>query len=194
MKKSIALLSGICLAGASVFAGPQEIIQQRARELNQQNNVRQGIASPTQPNQPANNAAKPATTATPQQQGMARLQTDLAAIKAGAAATAEQKQALTRDLTAASGNRISQGTISKLANDLADAAASKALPATDRARFVQDLTAALSATAYQPRQMEAVIADVQAIFQANGSTRNAAVAIANDVKAVAAEVQKPAGH
>ena len=45
----------------------------------------------------------------------------------------------------------------------------------------------------QAAQMQAIYADIQAIFQANGMARKDAVKIVDQVKAVAAETQKSAG-
>jgi hypothetical protein len=198
MKKS--LLIAVIAAGASglMMAGPGSdmIIKQRAKDLNNQNNVRQGIAAPAAP-APGTAAARStaaAAPATPAQTAAARLQADLGALKTGTAATAEQKQKIARDLTASAtgGAKPSSGTVTKLANDLAGSAA--AVPAPERSRLAQDLTAVLNAGNFQGKQIEAIVADVQAIFQANGVARPAAVAIADDAKAIASEIQKGGAH
>ena len=82
MKQMFVLVSASSLMALNVVAaGSEAIIKQRAKDLSNQNNVRQGVAPPTQP---PPTAPKPATTApstlTPQQ-ALAKLQTDLAAIK-----------------------------------------------------------------------------------------------------------------
>ena len=199
MKKSF-LVALIALLGGSMMArqGSDIIIKQHAKDLSNKNNARQGIGAPAAPAAPAPGIAAPkpaaATTATPAQAAAARLQADLAVLKAGTPATADQKQKITRDLAAsATGSaKPSAPAVSKLANDLAASAA--AVPAPERSRLVQDLTAVLNASNFQGKQIEAIVTDVQAIFQANGVARSAAVAVADDAKAIAAEIQKGGAH
>src|SRR2546427_8422965 len=81
------------------FADPDIIIRERAKELRNQNNVRQGVPPPTQPAQPTQPNA--ASTPAPQPQSLVQLQTDLAAIKTDSPVTAQQKQKLAGDLIAA---------------------------------------------------------------------------------------------
>ena len=59
--------------------------------------------------------------------------------------------------------------------------------------MLSDLAAVLNPAKIQPAQMQAIYADIQAIFQANGMARKDAVKIVDQVKAVAAETQRPAG-
>src|ERR1700674_3101995 len=95
MKTTIVFVGVAVLSAASVLAGPADIIKQRAKELNNQNNVRQEVAPPTQPTQP------PASTPPPSSQSLTRLQADLAVIQGGSVVTAEQKQKLANGLIAA---------------------------------------------------------------------------------------------
>jgi hypothetical protein len=196
MKKSVALVAVISLAGSTLFAGPETIIKQRAKELSKQNNARQGVAPPGQPAQPATPnpvAARPAV-AQPQLQGAARLKADLAAIKANSPVTTERKQQITRDLLGVARAPVKPSTqsLSVLASDLVTAQSEKPLTPPALSRLVQDLDAALNGATLAQTQMQAIIDDVQAIFQNNGLTRPRAVAIADHLKAITAEVQKPA--
>ena len=104
-----------------VAAGSEAIIKQRAKDLSNQNNVRQGVAPPTQP---PPTAPKPATTApstlTPQQ-ALAKLQTDLAAIKVNSTVTSAQKQQLARDFTLVSQARTSRWRPRPFSRTLCDA-------------------------------------------------------------------------
>ena len=191
MKSTLICLGlGSFLTLHALGAGTEAIIKQRAKDLSNQNNVRQGVAPPGQPAQAARPTA-PAATALPP---AAKLQADIAAIKPGSVVIAAQKQQLARDLTAlAQGStRPSTGAVNKLAEDLAAALAQKGLPEGPRGRLVQDLTAVVNPVGIKPDQMQEIISDVQAVFQSNGSTRKEAVAIADDVKALAAETQKTA--
>src|SRR6185369_10051172 len=84
-----------CLASGQ---GADMIIKQHAKELNNQNNVRQGIAPPTKPAQPPPSSG--ATQPPVQSQSLIKLQSDIAAFKADVPVTAAQKQALADDFIA----------------------------------------------------------------------------------------------
>jgi hypothetical protein len=47
---------------------------------------------------------------------------------------------------------------------------------------------------YPQAKLDGIFADIQAIFQENGLGRNKAVVIADDVKAISAEIQKGGVH
>ena len=187
---------GSLMALNAVAAGSEAIIKQRAKDLSNQNNVRQGVAPPSQ--NPAA-APKPATAApaalTPQQ-ALAKLQTDLGAIKVGSTATAAQKQQLARDFTllAQGSRKPSPAAANKLAEDIAAALAQKPLTEGSRSRLAQNLNAVLNPGNISASQMNEIVSDVQAIFQVSGLPRKDAVAIADSVKAIAAELQKPAAN
>jgi len=193
MKTAFALIGVAVLLAGNLFADPI-IVKQRALELRDQNNVRQGVAQPNQPTQPA---PTPATGAapTPIQLSIGKLRADLTGLKANAPVTAEQKQQLTKDLIAAAhgASKPSQATAANLADSLAGAFAAKPLPDKDCSRLLSDLAAVLNPAKIQPAQMQAIYADIQAIFQANGTARKDAVKIVEQVKAVAAETQKTGG-
>ncbi len=186
MKAFLLSILSVALAQAA-FAGPEVIIKQRAKELRDQNNVQQGVPPPTQPTQPAPSTATPPPP-TPQQQSLNRFQAGLAAINA--APTAAQKQQLAADyFGAAEGNRPSQASVDKMLTSITAALAEKQLPAASRARLVQELDAVLNPAKYPQAKMPALFADIQAIFQANGTSRMAAVGIVEDIKAVSAQMR-----
>ncbi len=185
------LLALLSVVTESAFAaGSEAIIKQRAKELSNQNNVRQGVAPPAtpppQPKTPAN--AAPALTPA------AKLQTDLAAIKLNAPVTPAQKQQITSDLIAlAQGSKKpSLSAASKLAQDMTAALSQKTPSEGARARLVQDLKAALNANGTPAAQMQDIVADVQAVFQTSGMPRKDSVQIADDLKAMVAEIQSAA--
>jgi len=195
MKRAFALLGATTLLTASVFAGPEAVLK-RARETRDQNNVRQGVPSPAQPNrpsQPSRQMAPAASTApNPQlQQNLARVRANLAAIRANSTVTAVQKQQLTTNLLACAqgASKPSAATVATLAETLAAAFAQKPLSAGSRNRLVSDLAVVLNPSKYSASQMQAIYNDIQAIFQANGMARRDAVKIADQAKAVAAETQ-----
>jgi hypothetical protein len=188
--KRLPVSLGVALLAVSVFADPI-IVKQRALGLRDQNNVRQGIAQPTQP---ATTPATPVTPAspTPVQLSVAALRKDLVAIKANTAATADQKQKITQDLigVAHGANKPSQATAASLANSLAAAFAEKPLADKDCSRLLSDLAAVCNPATIPASRMQAVYDDIQAIFQVNGMSRKDALRIVDQVKAIAAETQK----
>jgi len=192
MKRVIALLGAATLLAGSVFAGP-EIVLKRARETRDQNNVRQGVASPAQATQPAQPQPATPTAPNPQlQQSLAKVRANLAAIQANATVTPGQKQQLSTNLLACAtgASKPSMGTVAALSESLTAAFAQKPLSEGSRNRLVSDLAVVLNPAKYTATQMQAVCGDVQAIFQANGMARREAVQIADQVKAVAAETQR----
>jgi hypothetical protein len=207
MKLLVALPLVVAFVGHNAFGqGAQaDQIKRRAKELSHQNNVRQGVAPPSQPaaKQPgaptaAPAAAKPAvpTPATIQQQNIARLTAHLAALKPGAAATPEQKQKLIKDMAGAvrGATKPSLPTVTKFVNSLNELLLEKGLGAAEQSRFAQNIEAVLNAERLPAAQFDAIIADVQAILQVGGAKRNLAVNVANDLKSVGAEVRKTAAR
>ena len=197
MKTVLSLVGAATLVAGSVFAGPDVIIKQRAQEIRDQNNVRQGVtppgqaASPSQPSAPsASSAPSPVL-----QQSLAKVRADLAAFKPNSPVTPQQKLQLKNDLLASAqgAGKPSSATISVLADSLSAAFTQSAFPDKDRDRLVSRLAAVLNPANIQSAQMDAIYADVQAIFQANGLTRKDAVKIVDQVKAVGAETRKSGG-
>jgi hypothetical protein len=171
------------LLAANAFAGGEAIVKQRAKDLSNQNNVRQGVPPPTT-SQPSP-AAPPAAPSF-----MAKFQTDLATVAVGAAVSTEQKQLITRDLLAmAQGAKPSPASVSKLAEKLTSACAEKQLSAASRTRLAQDLDAVLNPAKYPQAKWDAIYADVQAIFQDNSLSRKNAMAIAEEARAIGREIQ-----
>src|SRR5437660_686264 len=97
MKQTLVLLASASLLTVNAqAAGSEAIIKQRAKELRDQNNVRQGVPPPAPAQRPSNQNAPQAVAVTP----MAKLQADLTGIKPNSRVTAEQKQQLAKDLMA----------------------------------------------------------------------------------------------
>ncbi len=180
------IFAGGCalLLGAAAYAGPEVIIKQKAKDLRDQSNSRQGVAPSVQPVAPT-----PAMTAPPpptaQQLSLNRFQTALAGIKEPV--TAAQKRQLAGDLLgAAQGTRPSAAAVDKVVDGLTAALEKKPLPAASRARLAQELDAVLNPGKYPQAKLPAIFADIQAMFQANGLSRTEASAIAESVKALSA--------
>jgi hypothetical protein len=193
MKTVLALLGAAVLVGGDALAQSDVIIKKHALELRDQNNVRQGVAPPSQPAQPATAPAR-AAAPTPIQQSVAKLRADLTAIKPNNPVTADQKQLIAKDLIALAhgASKPSESTAAELANRLTAAFAERPLPDRDCSRLLSDLAAVLNPARIQAAQMQAIYADIQAIFQANGMARKDAVKLVDQVKLVGAETQRPA--
>jgi hypothetical protein len=190
MKRAFVLIGAATLLAGSAFGQADVIIKKRAQEIRDQNNVRQGVRPPSQSSQPATVPAASASP-TPVQKSVAKLRADFSAIKGQAKLTAEQKQQITKDLIALAhgANKPSQPTAANLADGLATAFAEKPLADKDLNRLLSDLAAVHNPARIQPDRMQAVYADIQAIFQANGMARKDAVKIVDQVKAVGAETK-----
>ena len=181
MKIPLALTSILTLLTQLALADSSSIIKQRAKELVNENNVRQGVAPPTQaPSAP--NTTTP--TPPPQSPNIARLQADLAALKADVPATPEQKQKLAQDLMAAAetGTKPTADAANAMAEALAAAFNQKPLSSEHRARLVTEIDAVLNPSKYPQAKMEGIFADVQAIFQANGMSRTDSVKLVSALK------------
>jgi hypothetical protein len=201
MKPSIALvlLAAILLAaGRAAGQGAANIIKQRATELRDQNNVQQGVASPAPPANPAT-ATRPLT---PHEKALVRLKNDLSAIKPDAPATAATKVQLAKDLLAVAegAHKPTPATANKLAESLASGLSGKLLatPLT-YGRLTVDLNAILNPEKLPETQLAKIVADIQAVFQANTLDRKPGLAVANNAKALADEVRHaaappPAAH
>ncbi len=206
MKPLLLLLLAAGLFAQQTFGqGAQaDQIKRRAKDLNQQNNVRQGVAPPAQtPAKPVTVpppvTARPAAPVPPvpvQQQHVARLKAGLASLKAGTPMTAEQKKQFTNDLLAAARGpkKPSVAAVGKFVNNFATALGGKTLDPAQQSRLAQNLEAVVNSAAMPVTQMDAIAGDVQAILEVCGAKRNDAVSVAKDLKALAAELRQPAGR
>jgi len=186
MKTTLALIGAVLLLGSLGAAGQSAIVKQRAKGIRNQNNARQGVTPPAPPAQPA--AATNSTPAPTLSSSLVELQTDLGGIKAQSQVTADQQEQLGRKVLAAvQGNKLSPALIKKLVADLTAAFSEKPLPAASLGRFVIELDAVLNPAKYPQAKLDGIFRDIQAMFQANGLAK--ALAIADDVKAIAAEVR-----
>lgn len=204
MKRTVILSLAVALGVLDVCAqgAAGVIVKQRAKELRDQNNVRQGVAPPTPPARPAPPAppAAPvppaATVANPRQQSIARLRADLAAIQGKAGAATEVKQRFARDLLAASQNptKPSGQTVTRFVDNLAAVLAGKTLATEELARLAQDLNAVFDCANLPTSQVQAILGDVQAILQVSGVRRQDAVNLVTDLRLIASEIQKPSAR
>ena len=174
--------------------GSAVIIKNRAKETVNQNNVRQGVPPPSQATpRPATGQANPVVTApaVSQAQSIANIKTDLIGFKIGSVATAEQKQQLIKNLaTAARSTKPSLPTVTRFVDSLTAGLSEASLSADQQARLAQNIEAVLNSKPLPATQFDAIIADVQAIMQVGSVKRASATRVANDLKAVGAEVRR----
>jgi hypothetical protein len=182
MRTIVAPIAVALLLAAVSGVGQDVQVKQRAKELRDQNNVRQGVMPGT--------PAAPSRAAPSLSPSLVQFQKGLASIEAGSAVDAARKKQLSQELLAAAqAAKPSADTVNKLVGDLTAAYAEKPLPASSQGRLVFELDAILNPAKYPAAKPDGIIRDVQAIFQENGLARNKAAAIAEGVRALSAEVQ-----
>lgn len=189
--KTILLFSlAIVLTALSAWAqGAQGVIvKQRAKEVVNQNNVRQGVPTPAQPTRPAAAAATP----NPKQQNIALLQSDVAALQAKADVAAAVKQRFAKNLLAATqgSSKPTGATVTTLVDNLARVLPASPLEVAERARLAQNLNALFDSSSLPAARVEAILADVQATLQVSGVRRQDALSVVADLRSVVAEIQK----
>jgi len=177
----LALISLALFSTFSAFPqGADVMIRQRARDVANQNNARQGVPPPSQP---APGAANPAPQAPPP--SLPQLKADLAAIKAGSTVTSEVKQKLATDIiNGAQSTKPSQAAANKLAEDLASAFSAKPLPSASLARLMQQIDALLNPSKFPQAKPNGIYDAIRAAFIENGLDQKLATAIVDDLKAL----------
>lgn len=189
MKALLPLLGMMLLAGSGFAAGTDAIIKQHAKDLATQNNNRYGAPPSSQPAQPPGMPAPPpAPTLAP---SLTKFQTELGALQAGSLASADQQQKLAQEVLAGAQNaKPSSNATTKFVKDLSEAFAEKPLTALNRARLVQGLDAVLNPGKYPQAKLEGIFAQIQTMFHDNALSQTKADALAEDVKAMSAEIQR----
>jgi hypothetical protein len=195
MKTTLATAVVIGLLAPQAFGqGSAVMIKNRAKEVVNQNNVRQGVPSPAQTAPPpAPTPTQPASPspAVPQAQSLAKIKTDLAGFKTGSIATADQKQQFIKDLAAAArSTKPSLPTVTKFVDGLTAGLSEATLTPEQQGRLAQNIEAVLNSKPLPASQFDAIIADVQAILQVGSVKRTVATSIAGDLKAVGVEVRR----
>jgi hypothetical protein len=193
MKGILAVSLAVSLVAVSAFGQAGVGVRERAKELSRQNNVRQGVPTPAQPQKPATPA--PPTpgvtpTATPQE-SIAKLQAAISVFKTGTPPAAEQKQQLLKDVALAMrGKKASLPTVQKFVDTLTAALADATLGSAEQTRLATDIDAIVNSVGVAADKFDAMIADVQAILQVGRVKRNVAVLVAADLKAIGTEIRR----
>ena len=197
MKRFIVVSTAMLLVAGSVLADPAEIIKQKALGIRDMNNQREGI-TPAPANPGASyQAAAPAPVApsgpsASQQALMDRLQTDLTAIKAGPAATADQTVALQNDMTtlAKGANKPTKPELVKLSTDLAAALAEKNISAVEMAQLTKNVNIVLNCSVISSSYAQTFVGGAQAALRNSGVSDAKVDAVGLDLRAIVNEIQK----
>jgi len=185
------------LATTTVLGGPEHLIKQRAKDVRDQQNERQGAApatpAPAMPRQPS--PAVPPAARQPAGPALSPHATAIAecieTIQKAETAIDDQVGQLGQRLGATAQGRVkpSQSKIDKLARDIATATAGTELSAAKRARLAQQLERALN-DPMNAGEMTAMTGEVEQQLRDAGVGRVPAAIVSNDLKSIIAEVQQ----
>jgi hypothetical protein len=190
MKTIFCLFALSAMAAQPVLADAQSMAKERAKEVVNQSNVRQGIGAPA--GSPGGAAAAATDPGRPlPADPVAKLKADIAAISSSASVSAEQKKQLATDMLACArgSKKPSLATVQKFSNSLSGALAGKGIETPVQSRLVQNINLALNSASLSEQRLSEVGDDVQAILQTSGLTRGAAVNLVGELKAITEEIQ-----
>lgn len=202
--KILGLAFFLLLIGATPALAQAHIIKQRAKELNQQNNARQGItpaapATPAKPN-PAAPATGTAATAQPvaatpelmRRIDASRLKTDLTSLNAGAVNAAALTEQLAKDLLNSSRGsaKATSSQTSMLARHLNETLGKTKLSSSDQTQFIEDMLTLLNCGGQPDSRVQAALSGVQFSLQKNGADKKAASSVVDDLRSISREIQK----
>jgi hypothetical protein len=191
--KIIISIIGLTLIGhCSVQAGSMEIIKQKAKNLNEQNNAQQGINAPATPAPSSAPATQPAPLLPPDP--TAKVRAAIANVLCSTTATPEMKQQFTRDLlaTARGSHKPTAATVGRLTESLATALAGRTLGTSEQSRLAANLNLAMNSASLSSTRTDEIADDAQAIVHGTGASAGSASTVANRLKAVCAELQSAA--
>lgn len=183
--------------GAS--AASEQIIKQRAINIRDQNKTGQTpvpgrpVVSPnqSQPRQFVTNA--PANHLTDEQQRLLRVQRSLTAIRPDAPIDPVEKAQFEKDVMnlVVTGKKPAHRSVAKLSEGICGALSKRMLSRPTQANLIQNLNIAANPGKYTKTQVDKAISDTQALFEANNLPKKDAEKIANDLKALSAEIGTP---
>jgi hypothetical protein len=202
MKALICALLIIVVSVAVVYAGPEHLIKQRAKDVRDQNNERQGVTPASPAPAPARAATPPQPSAVPQAprpSGPAlspqavRIGEALGNLSAAGEVTDAQRQQLLQSLDEAARGaaKPSVGKVKKLAGDLVLAVEGTALTSTQRSVLASQLERALN-DPLGATEMETLARQVQDTLRGAGTGKVDATIVANDLKSIIADMQRGA--
>lgn len=196
MMKKFSVIA-VLLALLSVEATAQmDQVKRRARDLSNQNNVRQGVPPPVQvpprAAQPVVSRTVVATnSATLQARNVAKIQKDLAAMKTSSVASDGQKQQLVIDITGcARGTKPGLTSVKAFVDSLAGVLPDGTVTPEHQSRLAQNIEAVTNSKEFSPVQYDAILADVKATLEVAGIKRKAAEVPVKNLKGIGDEVRR----
>ena len=164
--RTSALALGLILLQATAWADVYSSALQKARNINEMNNARQGITGQPAPPPPAP-PPQPDPVLLATLQNITNLQADLATLQRDPG----RKQPLINDLNAAaSGAHPSNESVTRVAEDLSSLLAGKTLPPDQLRKLAQALHAFSNSSHLSEAQQHALLAETSRVFQGPGST------------------------
>jgi hypothetical protein len=176
--------------------GQMDQVKRRARDLSNQNNVRQGVPPPVQIPPRAAQPVAPRTmiatnAATVQAKNVAKIQKDLAAIKAGSSATDAQKQQLAMDVTGcARGTKPGSAIVKTFVDSLAAVLPDGTVTPEQQSRLAQNIEAVANSKEFSSVQYDAILADVKATLEVAGISRKTTEVPVKNLKVIGDEVRR----
>lgn len=171
------------------------IVKQRAKELVNQNNVRQGVTTPAAqvaaPAQATSQAAQAAAAAA--QAAITQLVKALEPLKKPGAVTAEEKDALVKALTAAARGpqKPAETRLREVVEALTRALPGAVLEEGELRRLGTDLYALVNGASLAPGRTRQILDDVQAVLQVGGVRRARALDVVRRLEQVVQSLQQP---
>jgi len=184
--------------------GSEHLIKQRAKDVRDQSNERQGVApssSVSTAPQPAA-ATQPGTVSQAPRSAAPKLSTQaaligeaLGAVSQSGNVTDQQEQELFQYLTQAAQGEVkpSDGKVKKLARDLAIAVEGAKLNSSQQSKLALQLERALNES-LDTTKMNALAADVFDMLRDMGSGKVDATIVSNDIKSIIADIQRGGKH
>jgi len=180
------------LVTATAHAGPESLVKQRAKDVRDQNDARQGIPAAPPPAQPAGPQASEASRPTAaKRSAAAKLKSDLTAWQTQKPVKAEARQEFASDLQSAVRGSKSPSTSSlkKFSESLAEALGGKNLGSADLSKLVENINLALNSASLSEERTGEIAAAVQAVLENAGVGGSAATTPVTDLKAVMDELR-----
>ena len=172
-----------------------ELIKQKALQQRDINNQQQGVISSTaSAPPPGSTPAAPQGVSSAQQQLIAKVQSDLAAIKPGAEVSTSFKSQLQVDIAALSRGttRPSHTHLVKLADDLSAALAANSCNVKDQAQLAKDLNIVMNSgsPSLSTAQTQSYVSGAQTVLKAGGVGSTETQSVTSDLKTIVAELQQ----
>lgn len=171
------------------------VVKQRAKEVVDQHNVRQGVPSP------ASSVVAPQGAGSGQvrmasemvEARIRRIQTALGGLVGAGATDARKKEALVTSLieACAGPRKPAAGAVRELAESLAGCLGSATVEAEELRRLATNLYAVMNAGSLPQDKVQSILSDVQAVLQVAGVRRAQAVGVTGQLRGIVRALQGP---